>query len=159
MRITAVLAILLLALVTAPGFEARQAGIGSQGDNGCACHGSATSATVITIDGLPETFNASEEYEFTMTITNDDVVGTADQSGGFRVYVVDGVGTLESLDGSQELEGGLTHIPWIRMANAVGRSSGLLLLTIPQSQISSSMETRLMATALLAMMTIGILWK
>ena len=113
-RSVAILALLLVALVSTTSFEARQAGIGGGGDGGCSCHGGMTDNTVITIDGLPETFNASEEYFFTLTITNDDVpVENSDQNGGFRM-ILQGGGVLESvpdIDGNsaQEMDGGLTH--------------------------------------------------
>ena len=94
-RSVAILAILLIALASTTSFEARQAGIGSGGDGGCSCHGGMNANTQITIDGLPDTFNASEEYLFTLTITNDDVpIDNPDQNGGFRIILTGG-GVLE----------------------------------------------------------------
>ena len=85
-RTVAILAILLVALASTTTFEARQNGIGKGGDGGCSCHGGMTPDTVITVDGLPEVFNASEEYLFTLTISNDKVPPTnPDQNGGFRI--------------------------------------------------------------------------
>ena len=111
-RSIAVLAIILVALASTTSFEARQTGIVSEG--GCGCHQGMNSNTVITVDGLPEVFNASEEYLFTLTITNDDVpVENPDQNGGFSIILTGG-GVLESvpdIDGNvaQEMDGGLTH--------------------------------------------------
>ena len=92
--------------------EARQTGIVSEG--GCACHGGMNSNTVITVDGLPEEYNLSEEYFFTLTISNENVpVQNPDQNGGFSIILTGG-GILESVpdaDGNvaQEMDGGLTH--------------------------------------------------
>ena len=113
-RSIAILSILLIALAYTTSFEARQTGIVSEG--GCGCHGGMNSNTVITVDGLPEVFNASEEYIFTLTISNDDVPITgdnSDQNGGFSIILTGG-GVLESVpdvDGNvaQEMDGGLTH--------------------------------------------------
>ncbi|MDP7373873.1 MAG: hypothetical protein QF445_00045, partial [Candidatus Poseidoniaceae archaeon] len=70
-RSIAVLAILLVALASTTSFEARQTGIVTEG--GCGCHGGMNSNTVITVDGLPDVFNASEEYLFTLAISNDNI--------------------------------------------------------------------------------------
>jgi len=116
-RIFSILAILMISLVAIPQFQARPGGIGSIGDTGCGCHGDQTSATVITVEGLPEVYNVSEAYIFTVTVTSDDVVGASggwDRAGGFRIWVDGGVGTLESVPDAQgnlaiEMDGGLTH--------------------------------------------------
>ena len=113
-RAIAILTLLLIALASTSTFEARQNGIGNVEPAGCNCHGGMTDDTVITVDGLPDIFNASEEYLFTLTISNDKVPATnPDQNGGFRIFVEDGVGTLESLDvedsSDLEIDGGLSH--------------------------------------------------
>ena len=65
------LALVLLMLVAAPQFEAMPTGIGSAGDNGCSCHGGAAADTQVIVTGLPDSFNASETYAFTVTVQND----------------------------------------------------------------------------------------
>ena len=103
---------LILTLVSTNSIEARQTGIVSEG--GCGCHGGMNSNTVITVDGLPEEYNESEEYFFTLTISNENVpVQNPDQNGGFSIILTGG-GILESVpdaDGNvaQEMDGGLTH--------------------------------------------------
>ena len=103
---------LILTLVSTNSIEARQTGIVSEG--GCACHGGMNSNTGITVDGLPEEYNLSEEYFFTLTISNENVpVQNPDQNGGFSIILTGG-GILESVpdtDGNvaQEMDGGLTH--------------------------------------------------
>ena len=112
-RTVAILALLLVALASTTSYEARPGGIGKQGDGGCSCHGGMESNTVITVDGLPSAFNASEEYLFTLTITNDDVEISDDGAhGGFRIIPSGGV--LESVPDingnvANDMEGGLTH--------------------------------------------------
>ena len=70
-RTIALLSIVLLSLVMVPQFDAAPGGIGSAGDNGCSCHGGPSSDTVVSVTGLPETYNSSETYTFTVTVTND----------------------------------------------------------------------------------------
>jgi cytochrome c oxidase subunit 1 len=116
-----VLALILLMLVAAPQFEAMPTGIGSAGDNGCSCHGGASPDTKVTVTGLPDTFNASETYSFTVTVVNDvmtlnndgvteaDGTGWNGHSGGFRILSTSGVvSTVEDSLG-HDMDGGLTH--------------------------------------------------
>ena len=69
-RTLALLSIVLISLVMVPQFDAAPGGIGSAGDNGCSCHGGPSSDTVVSVTGLPETYNSSETYTFTVTVTN-----------------------------------------------------------------------------------------
>ena len=71
MRILALTIVLSTLLAVAPQFSAQPQGIGSQGDPGCQCHGAANTATIVTLDGLPEQFNVSETYDLTLTVRND----------------------------------------------------------------------------------------
>ena len=103
---------LILTLVSTNSIEARHTGIVSEG--GCGCHGAMNSNTVITVDGLPDEYNLSEEYFFNLTISNENVpVQNPDQNGGFSIILTGG-GILEPVpdaDGNvaQEMDGGLTH--------------------------------------------------
>ncbi len=114
-RTIAILAVLLLALASTTSMEARRNGanIDGAGENGCSCHGDAKPATIITIDGLPEIYNVSEEYVFTISIENSDVPVNTEEGaphGGFRVSVENNVGMLEATDGSAVDDGGyLVH--------------------------------------------------
>ena len=114
-RSIAIIAVLLLALASTTSMEARRNGanLDSAGENGCSCHGNIDSATVITIDGLPQIYNVSEEYIFTITVENPDVPINTDEGaphGGFRVSVENNVGTLEPVDDSALDDGGfLVH--------------------------------------------------
>ena len=107
-----VVCFLLLTLAGTNSIEARQTGIVTE--NGCGCHGSINSNTVITVEGLPDEYNLSEEYFFNLTISNENVpVQNPDQNGGFSIILTGG-GFLESVpdaDGNvaQEMDGGLTH--------------------------------------------------
>ncbi|MBT60630.1 MAG: hypothetical protein CMA63_03640 [Euryarchaeota archaeon] len=115
-RVT-VLALIFLMLVAAPQFEAMPTGIGSNGDNGCTCHGGASPDTKVTVTGLPDTFNASETYTFTVTVVNDvmephdgaDGTEWNGHKGGFRILSTSGVvSTVEDSLG-HDMDGGLTH--------------------------------------------------
>tara|TARA_B100000459_G_scaffold147407_1_gene117044 strand:+ start:289 stop:2634 length:2346 start_codon:yes stop_codon:yes gene_type:complete len=119
-RVT-VLALILLMLVAAPQFEAMPTGIGSAADGGCSCHGGAAADTQVLVTGLPESFNASETYTFTVTVQNDamdlynggvteaDGTGWNGNAGGFRILSTGGmVSTVDETLG-HEMDGGLTH--------------------------------------------------
>jgi hypothetical protein len=107
-----VVCFLLSTLAGTNSIEARSAGIVTEG--GCGCHGGMNSNTEITVDGLPDEYDLSEEYFFTLTISNENVpVQNPDQNGGFSIILTGG-GILESVpdaDGNvaQEMDGGLTH--------------------------------------------------
>ena len=64
-RTIALLSLVLISLVMVPQFDAAPGGIGSAGDNGCSCHGGPSSDTVVSVTGLPETYNYSECICFT----------------------------------------------------------------------------------------------
>ena len=119
-RIVGMLSLLLIALMLVPQFSALPGGIGAAGNEGCSCHaGGNDGSTTILVEGLPETFNASESYAFSVTLVNDDMslYGNGDPSqgwsgvrGGFRI-VLEGGGSVTTIDPSysQEVDGGLTH--------------------------------------------------
>ena len=71
-RFVGVLSLLLVALMLVPQFSAFPGGVGSAGNAGCSCHaGGNDGSTTILVEGLPETFNASESYAFSVTLVND----------------------------------------------------------------------------------------
>ena len=70
-RALTLVALMLLMLAATPQFEAMPTGIGAAGDNGCTCHGGASGDTSVVVEGLPDRFNASETYPFTVTVVND----------------------------------------------------------------------------------------
>ena len=70
-RVVGILSLLLVALMLVPQFSALPGGIGAAGNAGCSCHaGGDDGSTTILVEGLPETFNASETYVFTVTLLN-----------------------------------------------------------------------------------------
>jgi len=79
-------------------------GIDSRGDDGCLCHGGSDDTTIITLEGLPEKYNASTSYNFTLTI--ESPVQQTNPQGGFRILLSHGeiIG-----DGWQFQDGGYTH--------------------------------------------------
>jgi hypothetical protein len=97
--------------------QALSTGIDSRADDGCLCHGGADETTVVTLSGLPEQYNSSQEYNITLAI--DSPVGKDVIQGGFRIIISDGeiVG-----DDWQLLDNGYTHTSEIndrRVWNAV----------------------------------------
>ena len=119
-RVVGILGLLLVALMLVPQFSAFPGGIGSGGNAGCTCHaGGNDGSTTILVEGLPETFNASENYVFTVTLVNDEMTlygegdpakGWSGVRGGFRI-VLEGGGSVTTIDPaySQVVDGGLTH--------------------------------------------------
>ena len=125
-RIVGILSLLLVALMIVPQFSALPGGIGAAGNAGCSCHaGGDDGSTTILVEGLPETFNASETYVFTITLVNDEMIlygntepgqegdpakGWSGVQGGFRI-VLEGGGSVTTIDPSysQVVDGGLTH--------------------------------------------------
>lgn len=107
--------LLLISLVGQ--IQALPNGIDGRGDNGCVCHGGADDSTSVILDGLPDEYNSSQEYNITLTIQSP--VEQNDIQGGFRVIISQGeiIG-----DGWQLLDGGYTHSDEIndrRVWNAV----------------------------------------
>ncbi|MCS5537134.1 MAG: hypothetical protein NZ770_03420, partial [Candidatus Poseidoniaceae archaeon] len=109
-RAILLLAIIGIALIATPQFQATPGGIGSTADDsGCFCH-TKESGTEVSISGLPDTFNASAVYNLTITVSNSDIPGASETAnmGGFRLLINGG-----TLDFDQTLvhvvEGGLTH--------------------------------------------------
>ena len=113
-RATLLLGVLLVALMAAPQFTAAPGGIGAAGDQGCTCHGGESPDTTVIVDGLPETYNASETYTFTVTVVNDEMeLYERDDgkviAGGYRILVSHGMISSVPDTHGQELEGGFTH--------------------------------------------------
>ncbi|MEC7273289.1 MAG: choice-of-anchor V domain-containing protein, partial [Candidatus Thermoplasmatota archaeon] len=119
-RVVGILSLLLVALMLVPQFSALPGGIGAAGNAGCSCHvGGDDGSTTILVEGLPETFNASETYVFTITLVNDEMTlygngdpaqGWSGVQGGFRI-VLEGGGSVTTIDPSYSkvVDGGLTH--------------------------------------------------
>ena len=99
-------ALLLCVLFLLMPVDARPEGIGSFGDNGCVCHGSLDENVIIEITGFPEIYVPSQVYNISISANGSSKDSVGNTSGGFRA-LIDG-GILE-IEGSQELEGGLTH--------------------------------------------------
>lgn len=86
--------------------DARQDGIGKQGDSGCVCHGGSDSHILINVTGVPEVYVPSQSYNITISADGGTKDSTGDVNGGFRVLVDSGELVIE---GGQEFEGGITH--------------------------------------------------
>ncbi len=111
-RTITILTVFMLSLFAVPQMDALSSGPGSVADAGCSCHdlSAAATPTSITVDGFPESFNASETYTFTLTIDNQLVVdGTKDHLGGYRILTTGGTVVNSDPTLGQELEGGYAH--------------------------------------------------
>ena len=95
---------LLFILVLAGQSYAFPTGADDRGDNGCLCHGGSDDSTTVTLSGLPEMYNSSQEYNVTLTI--ESPVEMNEVQGGFRILVSHGeiVG-----EGWQDIDNGYTH--------------------------------------------------
>ena len=119
-RTIALLGLVIASLMLIPQFSAMPGGIGQGANAGCSCHaGGNDGSTTVLVEGLPEVFNASETYPFTITLVNDEMTlygngdpaqGWSGVQGGFRI-LVEGGGSITTVDESysQIIDGGLTH--------------------------------------------------
>ena len=101
MRRIVVVSIFLLMLSNVNGLPT---GVGSIGDNGCTCHGSADSSTTVSITGLPSNYTSSSEYNLSLMI--DSSIEKNEVQGGFRILISHGeiIG-----EGWQIIDEGYTH--------------------------------------------------
>ena len=78
-----------LLLVSLLGFsQASPGGIDHRGDDGCVCHGGSDETTSVSLTGLPDKYNSSQEYNITLII--DSPVEANSVQGGFRVDISHG---------------------------------------------------------------------
>ena len=95
---------LLFILVLAGQSYAFPTGADDRGDNGCLCHGGSDDSTPVTLTGLPEMYNSSQEYNVTLTI--ESPVEMNEVQGGFRILVSHSEMVGE---GWQDIDNGYTH--------------------------------------------------
>ena len=96
----------LLALLAFIGqTQALPDGIGNVANDGCICHGASDESTIITLEGLPQVYNTSQQYELVLTI--ESPVEENDAKGGFRIIISQG--EIEENSHVQELDYGYTH--------------------------------------------------
>lgn len=95
---------LLFILALAGQSYAFPTGADNRGDNGCLCHGGSDDSTTVTLSGLPEMYNSSQEYNVTLTI--ESPVEMNEVQGGFRILVSQGEMVGE---GWQMIDNGYTH--------------------------------------------------
>ena len=111
---------LLFILVLAGQSYAFPTGADDRGDNGCLCHGGSDDSTTVTLSGLPEMYNSSQEYNVTLTI--ESPVEMNEVQGGFRILVSQGEMVGEGWQILPDDSNGYTHTSEIndrRVWNAV----------------------------------------
>lgn len=98
----------LLLLILVGQAQSFPTGIDDRGDNGCVCHGGSDDTTTISITGLPDFYNSSEIYNFTLSIDSpvSESQNLNEARGGFRVIISHG--EIFSY-GWMIMEGGYTH--------------------------------------------------
>ena len=82
----------LLLLILVGQAQSFPTGIDDRGDNGCVCHGGSDDTTTISITGLPDFYNSSEIYNFTLSIDSpvSESQNLNEARGGFRVIISHG---------------------------------------------------------------------
>ena len=86
------LILISVAMVVSPAVNSLPTGVGGTGiqTSGCNCHAAAPTATIdVTIDGLPEEYNASETYTITVSFDGGPVESGIN-SGGFNLWASGG---------------------------------------------------------------------
>ena len=83
--------VVIAAMLALPSAQSFPGGVGGVQQSGCNCHGAVPSDSVVaTIDGLPESYNYSEQYELTLSFQGGpSQAGNANQ-GGFHLWASDG---------------------------------------------------------------------
>ena len=78
--------------------------------NGCTCHtdGIMASDVVINLTELPENYNVSQVYTFTLKISGGPEPLEGGNQGGF--FIAASYGTLESVDNTTQVPEGQTHL-------------------------------------------------
>jgi len=90
------LILISVAMVVSPAVNSLPTGVGGTGiqTSGCNCHAAAPTATIdVTLDGLPEEYNASETYTITVSFDGGPVESGIN-SGGFNLWASGGEFTV-----------------------------------------------------------------
>ena len=67
-KVAIIALVAIAAMLALPSAQSLPGGISGVQQSGCNCHGAVPSDSVVaTIDGLPESYNYSEEYEITVS--------------------------------------------------------------------------------------------
>ena len=112
MRFSRLHLVFLLLLFSTHCFSSSQSypsGVGEIADDGCTCHGIASNLTVISLIGLPVSFESNQTFDLVLVLESSIEVQTDASQGGFRLLVSDGTIEFENLNQTQELEDGWTH--------------------------------------------------
>ena len=96
--------VLAMVLVFVGQTQAMPDGIDRRGDDGCLCHGGSDDTTTIILEGLPNEYNSSQQYNITLSI--ESPVERNNPQGGFRIIISQGEIIA---DGWQFKDGGYTH--------------------------------------------------
>ena len=90
-RAALVLLVVVAAMLTAPSATSLPTGVAGIKDSGCYCHGADPDAAVTaSLTGLPATYNYSESYELSISLSGGPSNPANINQGGFNLWVSDG---------------------------------------------------------------------
>ena len=103
-RRLALISLMAIAMIVVPAVTSLPSGISGVKDTGCNCHGTEADPSVTaSISGLPESYNASETYNVTVSFTGGPAIDGNANLGGFNLWASGG--TLATQDSSTQLWG------------------------------------------------------
>ena len=92
----------IAAMLAFPSAQSLPGGISGVQQSGCNCHGAVPSDSVMaSIDGLPESYNYSEEYEITVSFQGGPSQEGNVNQGGFHLWASEG--TLSVIDATAQV--------------------------------------------------------
>ena len=98
------ISLMAIAMIVVPAVTSLPSGISGVNDTVCNCHGTEADPSVTaSISGLPESYNASETYNVTVSFTGGPAIDGNANLGGFNLWASGG--TLATQDSSTQLWG------------------------------------------------------
>ena len=102
--IAAIIVLAIAAVLLAPSAISVPNGVQGVSQGGCSCHGTTPSDSVTaSIEGLPDSYNYSEEYELTLSFVGGPSNPNNINQGGFNLWASHG--TISVLDGTAQMMG------------------------------------------------------
>ncbi len=101
--IAAIIVLSIAAVLLAPSAISVPNGVQGVSQGGCSCHGTTPSDSVsASIEGLPDSYNYSEEYELTLSFAGGPSNPNNINQGGFNLWASHG--TLSVVDGTAQIK-------------------------------------------------------
>ena len=120
-KIAIIMGIVSAALLLAPAATSVPTGVENAFQSGCNCHGATPSDSVTaSIDGLPDSYNYSEEYNLTLSFVGGPTNLNNINQGGFNLWVShgkisvdDGTAQIWSDNEASHTEAGNDQTSWL----------------------------------------------